>query len=325
MQDGVETAGVTKEPTGRKPLKMKGHTRLHREVQELRNARKLVFHLSDPLPEGNQTQLTDLKSNLHSILSKGPLESFCSENPLLTLETFLQETALLVKTRLALIDKELADVKQANIKEMISKLQSRYGEAGSKMMKRIMGKMGVAQDLWGIDTDYPDTIKISSIHIPPQVHEWIREGKVSVHTEHSTTWITSLSLAHVHPLAKLCFDTYPEGTVEIQQAVRRLVTTASDKLCAEEKFFGENAMSKQAHCSRCKNTRLQTLTKVDSTSRTQGFICPWDTGANPLTQLETSSKIPMALQSTPLEQFPLPLTRFEEPLRAQTLFTSSIL
>ena len=116
-------------------MQLKGHAQLHREVQELRGARKLMFNLADPLSPGHQQQLVCLRDSLHKLLQKGPLDSFPTDSPVLTLETFLAESAALVKERLHCIDKELAEVKQANIMEMVSKLQSRYGEAGSKMMK----------------------------------------------------------------------------------------------------------------------------------------------------------------------------------------------
>ena len=114
---GEEVAGVTKEPTGRKPMQLKGHAQLHREVQELLGARKLMFNLTDPLSAGHQKQLVVLRDSLHKLLQKGPLDSFPTDSPLLTLETFLMESAALVKERLNSIDKELAEVKQANIME----------------------------------------------------------------------------------------------------------------------------------------------------------------------------------------------------------------
>ena len=99
---------------------------------------------------GHQQQLVVLRDSLHKLLQKGSLDSFPTDSPLLTLDTFLVESAALVKERLTRIDKELAEVKQANIMEMVSKLQSRYGEAGSKMMKPIMGKIGASQDCGGL-------------------------------------------------------------------------------------------------------------------------------------------------------------------------------
>ena len=59
------------------------------------------------------------------------------------LEDFMEETASLVKDRLKRIDKELEETKRKNILEISAKLQALYGEAGAKMMKKIMGKLGV--------------------------------------------------------------------------------------------------------------------------------------------------------------------------------------
>ena len=54
---------------------------------------------------------------------------------------FLTESAILVKDSMKVIDKEIEEAKAKNIREISKILQERYGEAGSKMMKRIMGKM----------------------------------------------------------------------------------------------------------------------------------------------------------------------------------------
>ena len=78
------------------------------------------------------------------------------------LEDFLTETAVLVKDRMQVIDREIEEAKRKNIREISKKLQERFGEAGSKMMKRIMEKLSPSQDLWGVNTDYPDCVRVRS-------------------------------------------------------------------------------------------------------------------------------------------------------------------
>jgi hypothetical protein len=73
---------------------------MHREVQELRAARKTLFHTSDPMNEGQQCQLQDLLLSLDKLLLRGPLPAFQNPQMKTTLESFMNETAALVKQRL---------------------------------------------------------------------------------------------------------------------------------------------------------------------------------------------------------------------------------
>ena len=68
----------------------------------------------------------------------------------------------MVKDRLSRVDDDLNNKQRENIKEISTKLQRRYGEAGSKMIKHVMGNMGGGQELWGIQTTYPDTVRVES-------------------------------------------------------------------------------------------------------------------------------------------------------------------
>ena len=71
-----DRAGETKAPTGRTPLKFPGHTRLHREIQEIRAVRKQLFNLTAPLLEGEQSLLTSLRDAIQNLLTKSQLPSF---------------------------------------------------------------------------------------------------------------------------------------------------------------------------------------------------------------------------------------------------------
>ena len=248
---GKMHAGVTKEPTERPPFKLAGNKAMHREVQELRLSRKALFHASDPLNEGQKSQLQSLKQALHKLLKRSPLPSFADPTDCSSVDSFMTESASLIKQRLTKIDKEVESKKNQNIKEMCAKLQARYGEAGSKMMKRILGKMGAPQDLWGIDTNHPDCIKLKSLDLSPTLCLMRDSKAISVHQDSTHSWLQCAALKDVLPLAEHCFATYPHCSIEILTAVPLLVTSACDKLCAEEKFFGENALSKQACCATC--------------------------------------------------------------------------
>ena len=114
------------------------------------------------------------------------------------------ETADMVKDRLAHIDGEINEATRANIREMTHKLQERYGEADSKMIKRIMGKMGAPQELWGVHTNYPDTVKISTTSTSPLIQEWQETGTVSCHQEVSNLWVKVVALETMHPLTEHC-------------------------------------------------------------------------------------------------------------------------
>ena len=109
----------------------------------------------------------------------------------------------------------------------------------------------------------PRTFRLSSSSIPPTLHR-----------EEGSLWLTCASLRDVHPLAQHCFLFYTSGVVSIPARTSRLVTSACDRLCAQETFFGENAMSKQAQCATCHCPALQALSKVEGDCCSHGFICP---------------------------------------------------
>ena len=60
---------------------------------------------------------------------------------------------------------------------------------------------------------------------------------------------------------------YTAEVVSIPARPSRLVTSACDKLCAQEKFFWENTMSKQVHCATYNSTvtdqGLHSLSKME--------------------------------------------------------------
>ena len=126
----------------------------------------------------------------------------------------------------------------------------------------------------GGDTEHPDTIRVTSQYLTPHILQLQQSNHLEVHQDSVYTWLKCSCLREVLPLATHCFQSYPKGTTEILTAIPRLVTSACDKLCAEEKFFGENALSKQACCATCRSTDLKSLTQVDGTNRQHGFICP---------------------------------------------------
>ena len=134
--------------------------------------------------------------------------------------------------------------------------------------------MGPPQDLWGVDTAHPDTIRVSSQYLSPHILLLQKTKHLKIHQDASYTWLKCACLRDVLPFAAHCFESYPEGATEILTAVPRLVTSACDKLCAEEKFFGENALSKQACCATCRSTELKSFTQVVGDSHQHGFICP---------------------------------------------------
>ena len=60
--------------------------------------------------------------------------------------------------------------------------------------------------------------------------------------------------------------------LELISSPKRVVTSSSDKLCAEERFFGSNAMSKQDTCT-CGSTNIESISRIINDKRQWGVWC----------------------------------------------------
>ena len=149
-------------------------------------------------------------------------------------------------------------------------------------MKKAMGKMGNYQSVWAVETDHPDTVEVRVDNLHPDLLVFAHQQKISV-SDSSPFQLKCSSLDQMWDLTERCFRLHGTQT-SIVKTRSRLVTSATDKLCGQEKFFGENALSKQARCAHCHSTDLQSLTRVHLGKRRWGLICEkghWGLPINP--------------------------------------------
>eukprot|EP00961_Rhodomonas_salina_P257518 3480089-Rhodomonas_salina.1 len=141
-------------------------------------------------------------------------------------------------------------------------------------MQRVTGKMTRSNGMWGVDTDYPDTIRISQLNADSaEIQALVSEGVAKRLVHDKGVDLTVNNLRDMHRLLSVCFLSFPDS-ISLQKARRRVVTAACDKLCAQERFLGDNAMSKQARCSTCEASDLQSISKVEADgTRTWGAVC----------------------------------------------------
>eukprot|EP00961_Rhodomonas_salina_P219262 2964019-Rhodomonas_salina.1 len=81
--------------------------------------------------------------------------------PEVTKEGLLSETEALLKERVSRIDSETREKQAANFKVLAARLQGSFNAGGTKTMQRVTGKLSTNHGMWGVDTDYPDTLWIS--------------------------------------------------------------------------------------------------------------------------------------------------------------------
>ena len=97
-------------------------------------------------------------------------------------------------------------------------------------MKRIMGKLSPSQDLWGVNTDYPDCVQERSDEQSRFITPMVTKGKAQVHFDKGVVHVTCTSLRDVFPLAQHCYNFYTTSLVSIPTRPARLVILACDRL-----------------------------------------------------------------------------------------------
>eukprot|EP00961_Rhodomonas_salina_P092002 1237951-Rhodomonas_salina.1 len=154
-------------------------------------------------------------------------------------------------------------------------------------MKVVTGKMSGNKGMWGVHTDHPDCVHILHEGIPissPQLDCFIASGKVVIFSGDTLTTYQAVHLRDMLPLVTECFRVAPDAT-SWSCSRERIVTEPCDKLAAQERFLGDNAMSKQASCHECGSRRLQTMSKVNENgTREWGAMCHvghWGRTVNP--------------------------------------------
>eukprot|EP00961_Rhodomonas_salina_P086169 1158211-Rhodomonas_salina.1 len=146
---------------------------------------------------------------------------------------------------------------------------------GARTMKVVTGKMSGNQGMWGVHTDYPDCVHV--VHDGAQRDSTVFPGE-------SLTMYQAVHLLDMLQLVTECFQLAPDST-SWSCSKERIVTEQCDKLSAQEKFIGDNVMSKQASFHECCSQRLQTLTRVgENGDLTWGALCHaghWGPTVNP--------------------------------------------
>eukprot|EP00961_Rhodomonas_salina_P096732 1301071-Rhodomonas_salina.1 len=113
--------------------------------------------------------------------------------------------------------------------------------------------------MWGVSTDYPDTVSVTvSDAMVLALDTFIADGFVKRTVGDDFTDFQVSNLRFMYDVLEGCFRAFPDNT-KLQTARKRVVTEACDKLCAQEHFLGDNAMSKQAVCHECGCEKLQTI------------------------------------------------------------------
>eukprot|EP00961_Rhodomonas_salina_P073240 984070-Rhodomonas_salina.1 len=185
-------------------------------------------------------------------------------------EDLLIETEALLRERTHQIDSKTQLKRNENFKVLAVRLQGSFTQGSAKTMQRVTGKMTWSNGMWGVDTDYPDTISISQLNADSaEIRALVSEGVAKRLVHDKGVDLTVNHLSYMHQLLSVCFLSFPASdSISLQKARCRVVTAACDKLCAQERFLGDNAMSKQAHCSTCEASGLQSISKVEADGTT---------------------------------------------------------
>eukprot|EP00961_Rhodomonas_salina_P299394 3938899-Rhodomonas_salina.1 len=280
----VPVTGETKQPTGQPPMKMAGHQQLHRETNIIRECRRETFLVVGRRP-ADLTRIAELRSRLRHDL----LRSTMTVPPVLldvTKAGLLDETEALLKEQVSRIDSETLEKQSANFKVLAALLQGSFNAGGAKTMQRVTGKLSTNHGMWGVDTDYPDTLWISIKGADSDsLRALVERGTASRLAGPDGVAFRVNRLRDMYDLLVTGHAAFPDN-VSLRCDARRIVTSACDKLCAQERFLGDNAMSKQARCTECGCGVLQTVSRVSyEGSRTWGAVCSlghWSRTDNPL-------------------------------------------
>jgi len=267
----ADLTGWTKKPTGGKPFVFESHGFLHREVQAIRECRKEVLLMKTPLDETRKQRLTATRTKMIKALSKTKMTKPAGQIQV-DRDSFLTETKELIAERVERIDREIQEKQREMFKEIAARLRSSYGQGGNKTMKKATGKFGISRSMWAVETDHPDSIRIRSQQPHASVDEWVRDHDAVLTQAEGGVRIKCAKLDDFWDLVTLGFK-HHGSDVTIERRTARLVTSAGDRLCGQEKFFGENALSKQACCATCGSTELQGITRVHMGKRRWGVIC----------------------------------------------------
>eukprot|EP00961_Rhodomonas_salina_P209320 2825508-Rhodomonas_salina.2 len=147
--------GETKEQTGSAPMKLPGHSHLHREIHMIWEICKEIFAVQKQGRDWEQPALLALFRKLIYGLKDSPVTV-----PVWTLrvdrDSLLAETSSLVKQREDRVDRETRDKQNENFKTLAKRLQGSFNMGGARTMKVVTGKMGGSRGMWGVHTDHPD-------------------------------------------------------------------------------------------------------------------------------------------------------------------------
>lgn len=145
------------------------------------------------------------------------------------------------------VNTEIKAKQEINIKQAVDKMREAFDTPGTRAIRGLLGKMGVLHKLWGLETDYQSTVLLTGRGTVAKVKE-VEAGLegMSVSCSASNAGVVArVSCNHLINVGEVLVRMADSYSVDIQPARDSIVTTASDKLCAEERVFAKNAMSKQ--------------------------------------------------------------------------------
>lgn len=94
-------------------------------------------------------------------------------------DSLLQETKDFIEERVTRVDTEIQEKQRENFKKKAKSLRMKYGQGGSKTMKKVMGKFGTSNSMRAVETDYPDTIVVQADDLHREVLSLIRHGNIT--------------------------------------------------------------------------------------------------------------------------------------------------
>eukprot|EP00961_Rhodomonas_salina_P276299 3732451-Rhodomonas_salina.1 len=175
-----------------------GHRQLHRETNVIRECRKQTFLVSDTSRATDAARLHELREKLRDDLQRSPL----TVPPVVasvSKDSFLAETDMLIKERVNRIDAETKAMREQNFKELAKRLQGSFNLGGTKTMQRVTGKMSRNHGMWGVHTDYPNTIRVCSPDANSVgLQKLENEGRLIRSTLDAYTDFTATKLRHVY-------------------------------------------------------------------------------------------------------------------------------
>lgn len=257
----AEISGMTEAPKASRPLQLKGHKAIQREMDALFVVRKQVHELLQQRTHGSRALAHD--RHLQLALSK-VRRAFGTEQPprigqmetVASWEGWLVHINKRITRQREVMQADLDEHHKAALNRALEAIRSDFGRKRRTYRSALL-RNPPAVPLWGVVSSHPDTIQFHSWteaqarrRLPSQVWDSCKVAEAS-----------PLSLVFaVHSDVSAALEHIPAGECRVRQITQpRLVCTAENKLCGIEFYFGMNAVGVLPRCAKHLDTPKRDL------------------------------------------------------------------